>query len=74
MVAEQRDDIAGALLWAGRTYQMASANNLQVLAQVKAHLARLKEKHGEENFNAWWKEFAGVEAPTDLDVDPETII
>ena len=74
MVAEQRDEISQALLWAGRTYQLASANNLQVLAQVKAHLARLKEKHGEENFNTCWHEFAGEAPPTDLDVDPETII
>ena len=74
MVAEQRDDIPGALLWAGRTYQLAAANNLAVLIQVKAHLSRLKEKHGEDNFSAWWREFAGEDPPTDLDVDPETVL
>ena len=74
MLAEERDDIPGALLWAGRTYQLAKSNNLQVLVQVKAHLARLKEKHGDDNFAAWWQEFAGEDAPTDLDVDPETIL
>ncbi|MDA0263477.1 MAG: tetratricopeptide repeat protein [Chloroflexi bacterium] len=74
MVAEQRDDVPGALLWAGRTYQLAESNQLPVLVQVKAHLARLKEKHGEDNFAAWWQEFAGEPAPTDLDVDPETVI
>ena len=41
---------------------------------MKAHLARLKEKHGDENFTAWWQEFAGEAPPTDLDVDPETIL
>ena len=74
MVAEERDDIPGALLWAGRTYQLAESNNLQVLVQVKAHLARLEEKHGEESFAAWWQEFAGEEPPTDLDVNPETVL
>ncbi|MEO2142418.1 MAG: hypothetical protein ABGX63_09585, partial [bacterium] len=74
MVAEERDDISGALLWAGRTYQLANTNNLEVIVQVKAHLARLKEKHGDENFTAWWQEFAGEAPPTDLDVDPETIL
>jgi hypothetical protein len=45
-----------------------------VLAQVKAHLARLKEKHGDDNFAAWWREFADEDPPTDLDVDPETVL
>jgi len=74
MVAEERDDIPGALLWAGRTYQLAESNNLQVLVQVKAHLARLKEKHGDDNFAAWWREFADEDPPTDLDVNPETVL
>jgi tetratricopeptide (TPR) repeat protein len=74
MVAEERDDIPGALLWAGRTYQLAESNNLQVLVQVKAHLARLKEKHGDDNFAAWWREFADEDPPTNLDVDPETVL
>ena len=74
MVAEERGDIPSALLWAGRTYQLAESNELQVLVQVKAHLARLKEKHGQENFAAWWQDFAGEEPPTDLDVDPETVL
>jgi tetratricopeptide (TPR) repeat protein len=74
MVAEDRDDIPGALLWTGRTYQLAESNNLQVLVQVKAHLARLKEKHGDENFAAWWQEFAREDAPSDLDVDSETVL
>ena len=74
MVAEERNDIPGALLWAGRTHQLAESNNLPVLIQVKAHLARLKDKHGEDNFAAWWRDFAGVEPPSDLDVDPETVL
>jgi tetratricopeptide (TPR) repeat protein len=74
MVAEEREDIPGALLWAGRTYQLAESNNLQVLVQVKSHLARLKEKHGDDNFAAWWREFADEDPPTDLDADPETVL
>ena len=45
-----------------------------VLIQVKAHLARLKDKHGEDNFAEWWREFAGEDPPGDLEVDPETVI
>ncbi len=74
MISEERGDVPGALLWAGRTYQLANANNLQVLDQAKAHLARLKEKHGEDNFTTWWREFADEDPPTDLDVDPETVL
>ena len=74
MIAEERDDVPGALTWAARTYQMANANSLQVLIQAKAHLARLKEKFGEEDFNTWWQEFAGEPPPADLDVDPETVL
>ena len=74
MIAEEREDVPGALLWAGRTYQLANTNNLQVLDQAKAHLARLKDKHGEDNFAAWWREFANEDPPTDLDVDPETVL
>ena len=74
MIAEERDDVRGALLWAGRTYQLASANNLQVLDQAKAHLARLKEKLGENSFTAWWHEFAEEDPPADLDIDPETVL
>ncbi|PKB71210.1 MAG: hypothetical protein BZY87_06650 [SAR202 cluster bacterium Io17-Chloro-G6] len=74
MVAEERNDIPGALLWAGRTYQLAEGNNLPVLVQVKVHLSRLKEKHGEDNFATWWREFANEDPPTDLEVDPETVL
>ena len=74
MVAEERDDIPGALLWAGRTYQIAGSNGLPVLDQAKSHLARLKDKHGEDDFAAWWRDFAGEDPPTDLDVDPETVL
>ena len=74
MIAEDRDDVPGALLWAGRTYQLANTNNLQVLDQAKAHLARLKEKHGSDSFAEWWREFAGEDPPTDLDIDPDTVL
>ena len=74
MVAEERDDVPQALLWASRTYQLANSNNLRVLDQAKAHLARLKEKHGEEQFAAWWRDFTQEDPPADLDVDPETVL
>ncbi len=74
MVAEERDDIQGALQWAGRTYQLARDNSLPVMDQVRAHLARLRDTQGEDNFAVWWRGFAGEEPPTDLDVDTETPI
>ena len=74
MISEQRDDLEGALSWAGRTYQLAAQHGLPVLDQVRIHLARLRDKYGAENFAAWWQDFAGEAAPTDLDVDPETIM
>ena len=74
MVAEERDDIQGALQWAGRTYQLARDNGLPVMNQVRAHLARLRDTQGEDNFAQWWRSFADEEPPTDLDVDTQTPI
>ena len=74
MVAEERDDIAEALLWASRTYQLALSHNLPVIDQARVHLARLKNKYGEDDFADWWRAFAGEDPPTDLEVDPETIL
>ena len=71
MVSEQRDDIGGALLWAGRTYQLARTHNLPVLGQVRSHLARLRDKYGADDFGDWWRAFANEEPPDDLDPDPE---
>ena len=74
MVAEETDNLSGALEWAARTYQLVTEYELPVLVQVKAHLARLRDKYGEDDFARWWLEFTGDEAPTDLDVDTSTIL
>ena len=74
MVAEQRDDIGGALLWAGRTYQLAQSHNLPVIDQVRAHLARLRDKYGADEFGDWWRAFANEDPPNDLDQAPEGAI
>ena len=74
MVAEEREDLNGALEWAARTYQLATEYELPVLIQVKAHLARLRDKYGEDNFGPWWLDFTGDEAPADLDVDTSGIL
>ncbi len=74
MVAEETDNITGALEWTARTYQLASDYDLPVMVQVKAHLARLRDKFGEENFARWWLDFTGDEAPADLDVDTSGIL
>ena len=42
--------------------------------QVKAHLGRLRDKFGGQNFDKWWQDYTGEPAPTDLDVDTSTIL
>ena len=74
MVAEEQDNLTGGLEWAARTYQLVTEYGLPVLIQVKAHLARLRDKYGEEEFARWWLDFTGDEAPTDLDVDTSGIL
>ena len=74
MVAEETDNIAGALEWTAKTYQLVTEYDLPVMVQVKAHLSRLREKYGEENFSRWWLDFTGDEAPVDLDVDTSGIL
>ena len=63
-----------ALAWAGRTYQLASEHNLAVVGQARLHLARLREKHGQEAFAEWWRDFAGEDPPADLDAEEEVIL
>ncbi|MFQ6026444.1 MAG: tetratricopeptide repeat protein [Dehalococcoidia bacterium] len=74
MVAEERENIGGALEWVARTYQLVTTYNLPVLIQVKAHMGRLREKYGEEDFNQWWQSFTGEAPPEDLEVDTSTIL
>jgi hypothetical protein len=79
MVAEERGDLPHALEWAARTYRLASEYSSQGIGgdlslQVKAHLARLRDKYGQENFQAWWRGSVGSDPPTDLDVDTSTIL
>ena len=74
MVAEEQDNLTGALEWVARTWQLVTDYELPVLVQVKAHLARLRDKYGAENFNRWWQDFTGDEPPTDLDVDASSIL
>ena len=74
MVAEETDNLTGALEWTARTYQLVTEYELPVLVQVKAHLARLREKYGEEEFAQCWLNFTGDEAPNDLDVDASGIL
>ena len=71
MVYEARADMPMALHWTGRTYQLARDNDLLVMSQVQAHLARLRNKYGEENFARWWREFSGEEPPANLDSGTE---
>ncbi|MSQ06431.1 MAG: tetratricopeptide repeat protein [Dehalococcoidia bacterium] len=79
MIAEERGDLPHALEWAARTYRLASEYSSQgiggdLLLQVKSHLARLRDKYGQENFQEWWRGSVGANPPTDLDVDTSGIL
>ena len=85
MVAEERHNLPEALEWAARTYRLALDNppvsspsegedTGGLLVQVKSHLARLRDKQGEESFGQWWRDNMGGEPPTDLDVDTSHIL
>ena len=85
MVAEERDNLPEALEWAARTYLLAldnppasptseGADEGGLLVQVKSHLARLRDKRGEESFAQWWRDHMGGDPPTDLDVDTSHIL
>jgi hypothetical protein len=73
MIAEEQDDIPGALEWVARTHQIAVDYNLPVVTQVRVHLGRLRDKFGQEAFEDWWRDFTGEEPPTDLDADSSEI-
>ena len=74
MAAEERDDLQNAIAWTARTYQLAADHNLPVISQARVHLARLRDKLGEDAFSEWWLNFNGEEPPTDLDVEEEVIL
>ncbi len=74
MVAEERGDLDGALSWAARTYQLACDHHLPVANQARVHLSRLREKHGGETFDHWWRAFTGEDPPEDLFAQDEVIL
>ena len=74
MIAEEQDDLQGALEWVARTHQLVVEHDLPVVVQVKAHLGRLRDKYGDQEFQTWWQDYTGEPAPTDLDVDTSTIL
>ena len=74
MIAEEQDDLQGALEWVARTHQLVVEHDLPVIVQVKAHLARLRDKYGDQGFQEWWQDFTGEPAPADLDVDTSFIL
>ncbi len=74
MVAEETGNLTGALEWTARTYQLVTTYELPVLVQVKAHLARLRDKLGEDAFGQWWRENTETEPPEDLDVDTSGVL
>ncbi len=74
MVEEERGNLPDALEWVARTYQLVVQYQLPMLVQVKAHLARLRDAMGEDDFQQWWRDNTGAEAPEDLDVDTSEIL
>lgn len=74
MVEEERGNLPDALEWVARTYQLVNQYQLPMLPQVQAHLARLRDSMGEDEFRQWWRDNTGAEAPEDLDVDTSEIL
>ncbi len=74
MVEEERGNLPDALEWVARTFQLVNDYQLPMLAQVRAHLARLRDSMGEEPFAQWWRDNTGAEPPGDLDVDMSEIL
>ena len=74
MVEEERGNLPDALEWVARTYQLVTQYQLPMLVQVSAHLARLRDAMGEDEFRQWWRDNTGAEAPEDLDVDTSEIL
>ena len=74
MVYEEKDDVESALEWVSRTYKLTVEHELPVVIQVKAHLGRLRDKIGHDEFIKWWTTHNEGEVPTDLDVDTSTIL
>ena len=73
MVYEEQEDVESALEWVSRTYRLMVEHELPVIIQVKAHLARLRDKIGNEEFHKWWLTHNDEVAPADLDVDTSAI-
>ena len=73
MVAERQGDLPEALGWVARTYQVALDYNLPMMVQIKAHLGRLRDSYGDDNFAQWWRGYTGEEPPADLDVDTSEV-
>jgi tetratricopeptide (TPR) repeat protein len=74
MVAEEGGDLGSALEWVARTYRLAADHDLPMMTQIKAHLARLKEKYGAAEFIRWWRGYTGGDPPADLDVDAGAVL
>lgn len=74
MVEEERGNLTDALEWVARTHQLVADYQLPMLVQVKAHLARLRERMGAAEFQQWWRDNTGADAPEDLEVDASGIL
>jgi hypothetical protein len=48
--------------------------DLPMLAQVKAHLARLRDRWGEDSFTQRWRGLTGSDPPSDLDGDTGSVL
>lgn len=69
VLAEARGDVAAALEWAGRTYNLVVDHGLPLLPNVRSHLGRLRGKYGAEPFDQWWVGTFGDDPPADLNSD-----
>ena len=74
LVEEARGNLPEALEWVARTHRLAIERRLPMLAQVQAHLARLRDGMGPDPFRQWWLDNTGSEPPEDLNADTSNIL
>ena len=68
MVEEERGNLPNALRWVAHTYRLIADHQLPMLEPVTAHLARLRERMGADDFRRWWLDNTGAEPPDNAEL------
>ena len=63
MVEEERGNLPEALRWVAHTYQLVTEHGLPMGEPVAAHISRLRDRMGAEEFRQQWLAQTGAEPP-----------